>query len=230
MEYLYVGSFPKMIGVSFYKPMDYFSGMFNRFVTWMTVGSFCHTELVVQATPATVMEVIKDIYAGASKNNYHPEDRQRILTSIESNFFDNRRFRGLAQSSDMMWISFSLLWGQPMTVRALEPTHHDSWFRIPSAETDNMELRYLTDITEDHVRETLKFSVEELGKDYDTTGALCSWLPWGSTPQQSYDTYFCSQFVVTAFQRLGYMPDLSATHTTPNTLYHYMGQHMNTTQ
>ena len=74
--------------------------------------------------------------------------------------------------------------------------------------------------------DVLKFSIEELGKNYDTSGALCSWLPWGSSSKHQYDSYFCSEFVVTTFQRLGYMLELSAPHTTPNTLYHYIDKNM----
>ena len=214
-----------MLGVSFYKPQEYFSGMFNRFVAWMTSGNFCHTELVIRAKPSAIMDTIKQIYSDANKKKYHPSDCQRIISAIESNFFDSRRFRDLAQSSDEVWLSFSLLWGQPMFVRPLEKHHHDSWFRIPSQHTDNMELRYIDDIKEEHVLEILKFSIEELGKNYDTSGALCSWLPWNSSKHQ-YDSYFCSEFVVMTFQKLGYMLELSAPHTTPNTLYHYIDKKM----
>ena len=219
-----------MLGVSFYRPVDYFSGMFNRFVAWMTSGNFCHTELVIQAKPSDIMDTIKKIYNGASTSKYHPDDCQRIISAIESNFFDNRRFRDLAQSSDMMWLSFSLLWGNPMFVRPLEEHHHDSWFRIPNDTTENMELHFIDDIEEEQVLETLKFSIEELGKNYDTSGALCSWLPWESAPKPQYDSYFCSEFVVTVFQRLGFMNELSATHTTPNTLYDYIQTNIKNTQ
>jgi hypothetical protein len=218
-----------MLGVSFYRPVDYFSGMFNRFVAWMTSGNFCHTELVIQAKPSAIMAVIKEIYNGAAAAKYHPDDCQRIVLAIESNFFDNRRFRDLAQSSDMMWLSFSLLWGSPMFVRPLEEHHHDSWFRIPSEQTENMELHFIDNIEEEQVLETLKFSIEELGKNYDTSGALCSWLPWESAPKPQYESYFCSEFVVTVFQRLGFMNELSAAHTTPNTLYNYINTKMNNT-
>lgn len=215
-----------MLGVSFYKPKEYFSGMFNRFVAWMTSGNFCHTELVIQAKPIDIMETIKKIYKNAQSKKYHPDDCQRIIAAIESNFFDNRRFRDLAQSSDNIWLSFSLLWGQPMFVRPLEKHHHDSWFRIPSQDTDNMELRYIDNIKHEHVLETLTFSIEELGKNYDTSGALCSWIPWGASSKEHYDSYFCSEFVVTTFQKLGYMSELLPTHTTPNTLYKYIDEQM----
>jgi len=223
--------FLKMLSVSFYRPTEYFSGVFNRLVAWMTLGDFCHTELVIEATPQEVMDTIKRIYNGASKSEYHPDDCQRIVQAIESNFFDNQRFRDLAQSSDKMWLSFSLLWGNPMFVRALETTHHDSWFRIPDKDTENMELKTFPDVKHEHVLESLQFAIEELGKSYDRSGALCSWLPSLSTiPRPSYESYFCSEFVVTVFQRLGYMTDLSPTHTTPNTLHNYIDTSMKNTQ
>ena len=71
-----------MLGVSFYKPQEYFSGMFNRFVAWMTSGNFCHTELVIQAKPQDIMNTIKIIYQNAQSKKYHPDDCSRIISAI----------------------------------------------------------------------------------------------------------------------------------------------------
>ena len=43
-----------------------------------------------------------------------------------------------------------------------------------------------------------------------------------SEPKQKYESYFCSEFCVTACQRLGFMKTLSPLHTTPNALYDFM--------
>jgi len=186
----------------------------------MTDGEFCHCDLVIRTTPNEVMEVVKMIYQSAQKGEYTPEDCLRIIREIESNFFDTG-FRKVAQTSETLTLAFSALWGNRMTVRVLSDVTHDSWFQIPSDALTIAEIVH-SDIAEAKTMETLKFSIEELGKDYDASGALCSWLPLAASPKRQYEKYFCSEFVVTAFQRLGSMQDLSAPHTTPNALYKYM--------
>lgn len=209
------------ISISFYKPVDYFSSMFNRFAAWWTAGEFCHCELILETTPQNIMLVVKEIYQGAQRGEYAPEDCQRVIGQIEMAFFDTG-FRKLVQSSETMSLSFSQILGQKMSVRVLTETAHDSWFKIPTNEDNNVNIIDYKDTTEAQEIETLKFAIGELGKDYDTTGALCSWLPFSDVHKSSYETYFCSEFVVTAMQRIGFMNDLSAKHTTPNSLYTYL--------
>jgi len=205
--------------VSFYKPVDYFSGLFNRLAAWWTAGEFCHCELVVKTTPTEIMRAVKDIYTKAQEGEYAPEDCQRIISQIEMSFFDTG-FRKLVQSSEDMHLSFSQILGQRAGVRVLTKTAHDSWFKIPSEEDANVVMLPAYDINKEQRLETLTFAIESLGKDYDTSGALCSWLPFTSNERsQSYEKYFCSEFVVTTFQRLGFMETLDAKRTTPNSLY-----------
>ena len=221
-DYLYDMTQLFMLAVSFYKPVEYFSGSFNRLVTWMTSGEFCHCELVVQTKPEDIMKTIKTVHTSARDQKYSEEDCKRIIQAIEINFFDDVHFRKAVQSSDVITLSFSLLWGNPMSVRVLQPENesNDSWFKIPPMMKGGpVELVKMSEDPE-HISKTLEFAIEELGKDYDTSGALCSWLPWGSQNQNpTCDSYFCSEFVVLSFQRLGYMKDMSASHTTPNALY-----------
>jgi len=211
-----------MLSVTFFRPRDYFSGTFNKFVTWMTAGEFCHCDLVVHTSPADVMEVVKQIYESAQQNEYAPEDCQRILHQIESNFFATA-FRDAAQKSETLTLAFAALWGSPMSVRVLTEVSHDSWYQIPNETTAISEIKHVESVTKEQSLEILKFSIEELGKDYDVSGALCSWLPWSnSEPKQKYESYFCSEFCVTALQRLGFLQTISPLHTTPNALYTLM--------
>jgi len=187
----------------------------------MTSGEFCHCDLIVHTTPTEVMSAVKDIYNAAQAGKYAPEDCQRILHQIESNFFATE-FRKVAQTSDTLTLAFAALWGNRLTVRVLTDVSHDSWFQVPD---DSLTIADIIqrDVGDEKTSETLKFAIEQLGKDYDTSGALCSWIPWSTdTPQHQYETYFCSEFVVTVFQRLGFMNELSPTHTTPNSLYKFM--------
>lgn len=208
--------------VSFYKPVDYFSGVFNRFAAWWTAGQFCHCELVVETTPNEIMNAVKHIYTNAQNGKYAPEDCQRIITQIEMSFFDTH-FRKMAQSSEQMTLSFSQIMGQKAGVRVLTKTAHDTWFKIPSDDDENIAMLPTYEISPEKIQDTLTFAIESLGKNYDTTGALCSWLPFGTNEhRKSYECYFCSEFVVTAFQRIGFMDSLDAKRTTPNSLHGYL--------
>lgn len=215
-----------MLAITFYKPTDYFDGLFNRFVTWMTSGEFCHCELVIQTSPKNVLDCVKKIYDDAQHRNYHEDDCARIVSQIEIHFFDNMPFRNAIATEqpegeeNPLYLSFSLLWGQPMTVRVLNDTSHDSWFRIPGDDTPNVVMKTLDGIDEENVNSTLRFALEELGKNYDTTAALFSWIPWhGRNQQVRYEKYFCSEFIVTALQRIHLLLDTDAKHTTPNALF-----------
>ena len=217
-----------MLSISFYKPKEYFSNFFNRFVSWMTAGDFCHCELVIHTTPTEIMNTVKNIYKKAQEQKYAAEDCARILQQIESNFFSTE-FRKSMQSSDSIVVAFSQLWGTPSTVRVLNTVSHDSWLKIPDQSTkDTIEMRTVDNITSQQLNETLHFSIEELGKNYDSSGALCSWMPWTSEePKREYESYFCSEFVVTAFQRIGHLTDLKPLHTTPNALFKYIDDYQN---
>lgn len=207
-----------MLSVSFYRPVDYFSGTFNRFVTWMTAGEFCHCELVIHSTPDEIMKAVKHVYTAAQQGQYAPDDCNRIIGQIEMYFFDTH-FKAAAQSQDRMSISFSLLWGHPMSVRVLQETSHDSWFKMPTTTDNFASVVDIPEIEPDKLVETLHFSIEELGKNYDSSGALLSWLPFSSEHKSSYESYFCSEFVVTALQRINLYEKMDALHTTPNSLY-----------
>lgn len=211
------------LSVSFYRPLDYFGGVFNRVVSWVTAGEFCHCELVIHTTPTDIMTVVKEIYAAAQAGGYEKEDCQRIITQIEMNFFDTG-FRKLATTQENMVLSFSLLWGHPMLVRVLQETSHDSWFRIPQENDPLVKMVDGPEIAKEQYFKTLKFSIEELGKHYNNAGALCSVLPTFSNPEHAKrrPSYFCSEYVVMVYQNLGFMGPLDAEHTTPNALYQYI--------
>lgn len=212
------------ISVSFYKPVDYFSGFFNRFVTWFTSGQYCHCDLVIHTTPTDVMNTVKYIYTDAQQNKYAPEDAQRIISQIELAFFDTA-FRRKVQTCDEITLAFSFLWGYPMTVRVLTETAHDTWFKIPSATDGYASMLKVHNVDEEQVKDTLKFAIEEIGKTYDTSGALCSWLPFGESSGQTVrESYFCSEFVAMALQRVGLIGNIIASKTTPNSLYQHLSQ------
>jgi len=223
---MHSGEIKMSLSVSFYRPLDYFGGVFNRFVSWFTSGDFCHCELVVHTTPHIIMDSVKTIYQAAQRGEYAPEDCQRIITEIEINFFTTE-FRKAAQTRDNIVLSFSLLWGHPMCVRVLTETAHDSWFKIPQEGDRTAVLVNGPEISEQHYKDTLKFSIEELGKKYNNSGAICSVLPSWSAPHdpERRESYFCSEFAVMVYQRIGFMKDLNPATTTPNSLYHYLGNH-----
>jgi hypothetical protein len=160
-----------MISVSFYRPMDYFSSTFNRLVTWMTAGEFCHCELVVHTTPDQLMNTVKHVYSAAQQGKYSPEDSNRIIGQIEMFFFDTD-FRKVVQTQEQISISFSLLWGLPMSVRVLHKTAHDTWFKMPEKNDQTATVVDVPNVTPQQLEETLQFTIEELAKN-TTLLVLC---------------------------------------------------------
>lgn len=207
--------------VSFYKPVGYFSGAFNRFVTWFTFGDYCHCDLVIRTTPDAVMSSVKEIYTAAQHEGYAPADCRRIIGQIEMAFFDTN-FRKAAQTSEHINLSFSFLWGYPMSVRVVTESAHDTWFKLPQKSDTYATLVPIENINPECVQNVLRFAIEGLGKQYDTSGALCSWIPFGESTTRERESYFCSEFVVTALQRCGLLQDVAASKTTPNSLYHHL--------
>jgi hypothetical protein len=213
-----------MLAISFYRPKEYFSGAFNKFVTWITAGEYCHCELVVEMASKDIMDIVKEVYTKATTGNYDKEDCNRTLSQIE-NFFFSTHFRKHIQSNDRIALSFSLLWGEPMSVRTLQKMSHDSWFKIPEVTDDNANIVSIPYKTPKKISETVKFAIEELGKDYNQSGALFSWLPFTQNEhKRKQKTYYCSEFCATALQRIGYIEEVNALHCTPNSLYNTLSK------
>lgn len=208
-----------MLAVSFYRPQEYFNGTFNKFVTWLTAGEFCHCELVAQMPSEELMTAVKKIYTKASAGDYEKEDCNRILGQVEQ-FFFSTHFREHVQSNDNITLSFSLLWGEPMSCRILHKTSNDSWSKLPENTDTNANIIEIPHRTPEELTETMTFAIEELGKDYNQTGALFSWLPFTSNHhKRQQKSYFCSEFCATALQRIGHIDEVDAVHCTPNSLY-----------
>jgi hypothetical protein len=165
------------------------------------------------------MNTVKHVYSAAQQGKYSPEDSNRIIGQIEMFFFDTD-FRKVVQTQEQISISFSLLWGLPMSVRVLHKTAHDTWFKMPEKNDQTATVVDVPNVTPQQLEETLQFTIEELGKKYDSSGALFSWLPLMSTDRSSRkEAYFCSEFVVTTLQRIDKIKNIDALHTTPNALY-----------
>ena len=75
--------------------------------------------------------------------------------------------------------------------------------------------------------ETMTFAIEELGKNYNQSGALFSWLPFTSNQhKRQQKSYYCSEFCATALQRIGHIEEVNAVHCTPNSLYHTLNNRL----
>ena len=216
-----------MLAVSFYRPQEYFNGLFNRFVTWLTAGEFCHCELVAQMPSEALMTSVKKIYSKASSGGYEKADCNRILGQIEK-FFFSTHFREQVQSNDNITLSFSLLWGEPMSVRILHENSQDSWFKLPETKDTNANIIKIPHESTEALTETMTFAIEELGKDYNQSGALFSWIPFTSNQhKRQQKSYYCSEFCATALQRIGHIEEVNAVHCTPNSLYHTLNHTLN---
>jgi hypothetical protein len=167
-----------------------------------------------------LMTSVKKIYTKASSGEYEKADCNRILGQIEK-FFFSTHFREQVQSNDNITLSFSLLWGEPMSVRILHENSQDSWFKLPETKDTNANIIKIPHESTEALTETMTFAIEELGKDYNQSGALFSWIPFTSNQhKRQRKSYFCSEFCATALQRIGHIDEVDALHCTPNSLFH----------
>jgi len=213
-----------MIYCTFYRPSGYFEGTFNSFAAWWTSGEYCHCELVLKISSSKLMSCVKEVYDDIP--NLEEKDQKRLIPSIENFFFLPTTLRRVQQNDEVM-LSFSLLWGETMCVRFLDEDATDYWYRLPSEKQKDADVLEVLDVDDEQTLSVLRYGIGEMGKQYDTSGALFSWLPLSSEKKSKYETYFCSEFCVMALQNINLLSDLSAPHTTPNALYKSLKSAMN---
>lgn len=204
-----------MLWVSFYRPKGCFAGAFNNFAAWWTKGEFCHCELVLEGTPDYVLRFVQQAYVRHMRSD-DPRSRG-IVQELERGVM-NKRTQRMMYGQSRAWLSFSLLFGDQLRVRALDGSSTDPWTATARTVTDHVVWKSI-DVCEDGEAHIINWALEEVAKPYDNTGALCSWMPAVFAEQVNVPRHFCSEFVVRALQRGGHLHAVKASHTTPNRLY-----------
>tara|TARA_B100001059_G_C17822141_1_gene578979 strand:- start:111 stop:794 length:684 start_codon:yes stop_codon:yes gene_type:complete len=195
--------------VTFFKAHGVFEGSFNHLVSWWTGGEFCHSEIVFELTPGHFMKLIKHIYTDQSES-----DQKRLMAAVEQNIYENKEFRNMVQNESTLLVSFSLLWGDQLRLRFLKDKENiDPWCQLKN---ENIEC---IPYNANEFDTMCIFALQNLGKPYDTSSALTSWMPtFGIHDTQHRNAYFCSEFVADVLKKDTELPCTSF-RTTPNHLY-----------
>ena len=204
-----------MLWFSFYRPKDCFRGAFNNFAAWWTNGDFCHCELVIEGPSEFILEHVQQIYVKHMKNN---DKRSKAIVQELERSVMNKHGRRLIHKHGHGWVSFSLLFGDQLRIRVLDVESSEPWHQTPR-QTNDVVVWKPVELCADATTHVYTWALEEVGKPYDNTGALFSWMPSLFHDKANVPKHFCSEFCVRALQRAGQLHALEASHTTPNKLY-----------
>lgn len=205
----------RMLWISFYRPKECFRGAFNNFAAWWTNGDFCHCELVVEASAEFLFEHVQQTYVRHMRKS--DARSKSIVQEIERTVME-KYARRMIHHHKRGWISFSLLFGDQLRLRVLDPSSNDAWHQTP-AQTNDVVVWKSIDLGDDALAHIYNWALEEIGKPYDNTGALFSWMPSIFSDTANSSKHFCSEFCTRALQRAGQLHGLHPAHTTPNKLY-----------
>lgn len=195
--------------VTFFKPHGVFEGSFNHLVSWWTGGDFCHCEIVFALAPGHLMRLLKRVY-----DNQTETDQKRLMPELENNFYENKEFRQIVQNEKEILISFSLLWGDKLRARFVSrEEEYDPWKQLSNENISIIEYKSQS------FDEMCLFSLRNLGKPYNVSLALTSWMPsFGLSDSDKPSSYFCSEFVADVLKK-DHRLSCTSFRTTPNHLY-----------
>lgn len=182
-----------MITASFARPVGLFDNFFNRFVTYLTGGEYCHSEFIF---------------------TWDIETAKRFFDAVEGHDRLKERYKDYEENGKIN-ICFYVLWGDTTGYRLLKYDHNNPFYRMPN-ETQFTCLPLSMEEKDEF--QVASFLLSQCKKKYDYAGALTYYLPLRHS-ETEYPTYFCSQLMVCALQQVQQFRDINPSSVTPNKLY-----------
>tara|TARA_Y100000389_G_scaffold99609_1_gene96341 strand:- start:4991 stop:5551 length:561 start_codon:yes stop_codon:yes gene_type:complete len=182
-----------MLNAVFTKPVGIFDNWFNKVVSYMTGGDYCHSEFVFSWDLAEA-EAFFDQVEG------HDKLKENYMKYVE----DGR-----------LNMCFYILWGDVLSYRMLKYNHNNPFYRVMD-ESQACSVRITLSSQNEH--KVAKFLLGECGKPYDYTGAVGYFIPLRNS-QTEYETYYCSELMVCALQQCRMLLEVNPSGVTPNKLY-----------
>lgn len=182
-----------MICASFARPSGLFDNVFNRFVSWLTGGEYCHSEFIF---------------------TWNMETAGKFFKTVEGHSRLKERFGDYCEDG-VVNICFYVLWGDRTSYRLLKHNANNPFYRMPN-ETQFTCLPIA--LEEEHEFKMATFLLDQCKKEYDYAGALTYYIPLRHA-QNEYPTYFCSQLMVCALQHIQQYREVNPSSVTPNKLY-----------
>jgi len=181
-----------MLTASFAKPTGLFDNFFNKFVTYVTAGDHCHSEFVFSFDIEEARIVFRQL------------NQSKLEESVDS-----------YEEDGQVHLCIFVLWGLTTSYRFLRKRSNNPFYKFPNSQQfSTIEMN----LTRDHELKVLSFLLDQTNKPYDYLGALTYFVPFRNR-ELSYNSYFCSQLMVTALQHVDRFKDVNAAGVTPNKLY-----------
>jgi len=182
-----------MLNAVFARPVGIFDNWFNKVVSYMTGGDFCHSEFVFSWTEEQANYFFSDIDANDKlKANY-----KRYL------------------EDGKLHVCFYILWGDVLSYRLLKYNHNNPFYRVlDESQASNVAIN----ISNENEMKLAKFLMAQVGKPYDYTAAVMFFVPLRHS-QTEYPQYYCSELMVCALQQCRMLQSVNPSGVTPNKLY-----------
>ena len=205
------------VSVLFWRPLACFDTMFNKLVSWVTMGEFCHCELDFVMEKREWKNILLSFnFSGKAKQR--SETVWKRMEEILKNIEDDTKIH----------LVFYTVWGSELQIRML--TANDSYVfnRLPDPRyTSAVPLH----MSFEEQRLALGFCLQELHKHYDSRKAATFFIPrFEVLCPKNYSTlpskYFCSEFCVYCLQQI--RPDFRVYYPeniTPNELKKILDTH-----
>lgn len=193
---------------------------FNKVAAAVTGGAYCHCETAFEGLALGRLRAVCDtlnLAHALPESMQRARDAARALLAV---------FPPRTPDDEPVTLAFHALAGQPLGVRVLSP-HAEDVLNRPY--DDTWRVYRLPDAPRKAVQAQLVWSLSQVGKPYDTMGALTSPLHSGHAgavraPDPSH--WFCSNLSLRFLQHLNLCSGLSLTGTTPNSLERALRQYI----
>lgn len=196
-----------------------FDVAFNKLAAVVTGGAYCHCETAFDALD---LGRLRDLSSVLNAGKALPTGMQRARDAVRAVVAS---FPPSTPDAHPVTLAFHALAGQPLGVRVLSRYAENPLFR-PYDETWRVyRLRGAPARVE---QASLIWSLCQVGKPYDTMGALTSPLHWGRAWSGAPDPeqWFCSSLCLRFLQHLNCCGELSLKGTTPNSLERALRQYI----
>ena len=135
-----------------------------------------------------------------------PEELEQVLDRVKG--FASLRTLTNPGTVD---VAVYILWGGHVQYRILKG-YGEFWTFPQGDDTVRINTSWENELN------TIGWLSNQIGSSYDHTGAILYSLPF-RRKNNTYNSYFCSQLMACALQRLGYFTHLNPASLTPNGLY-----------
>ena len=197
-----------VLQVALWKARGPFDTFFNKFVSHITGGPYCHAETCFVFTKAKWKELLNSYDSGMGLVSKRAANLWQRMEKLLERVPDNVEVP----------LVFYSVWGSENNVRLL--TSNDNFIFNRFYDEDYTKTIRINVKDDSDFRLALGYCLHELHKPYDSIGAFCFWLPFhrqrddGSYPSK----YFCSEHVTYMLQQIGLYKNIIPESITPNDL------------